>query len=430
MTFFLEIMRLGLLNLRLHLLRSILTATGIILGIAAVIVMTAVAEGANRAALRQFEILGARNIILRSIRPPERESMSGGDSGSSWVTAYGLTRQDRRRLESIFSEWAESVVPIKAVGATITHKAHRLPSQTYGTTPELAKCTNLPIVSGRYLNAADLHANASVCVIGHEVSRRLFPLEDPLQKTMRIDDKVFTVVGVMGPIGLAGGKGAALVGRDLNRDVHIPLTTAETSFGDLIMIRTAGKRDNTRVELSEVYISMPTSNDVMEASEVAKRTVMVDDEDRLDVQTIVPYELLEQARRTARTWKQVMVLIAAIALLVGGIGIMNIMLASVTERTREIGVRRALGATRQHITWQFLVETGVLSMLGGVMGIAIGVGGALGLGVSLPEEFPTHITGWSIGVSFVVACSVGLVFGLYPASVAARQDPIVALRHD
>jgi len=235
---------------------------------------------------------------------------------------------------------------------------------------------------------------------------------------------------VLRQIGLAGGAGSALVGRDLNRDIHLPLTTAEAAFGDLIMIRSSGSRENTQIELSEIYISMPSLDDVVPASRIAERIIEVEHQDEADVDTIVPYELLENAKRVARTWARVMLAIAAIALLIGGIGIMNIMLASVTERTREIGIRRALGATQQHIIWQFLVETGVLSMLGGVIGVAIGVAGAIALGQTLPEQFPTQITTWSIVISFVVACSVGLVFGLYPANVAASQDPIVALRHD
>jgi len=175
---------------------------------------------------------------------------------------------------------------------------------------------------------------------------------------------------------------------------------------------------------------MPTLDDVVAASKSAIRIIDVEHSRKKDVSTIVPFELLENAKRVAKTWARVMLAIAAIALIIGGIGIMNIMLASVTERTREIGIRRALGATRQHIIWQFLVETGVLSMLGGVFGVAVGVGGAVALGRMLPDQFPTQITFWSIGVSFVVACSVGLIFGMYPANVAAEQDPIVALRHD
>ncbi len=432
MSFLLETIRLGLLNLRLHLLRSILTALGIILGIAAVIIMMAVTEGSMQSALEQFEILGARNVILRSERPPEQVSMSGGTSSQqgSWVTSYGLKRRDLRRLEERFGEIAEQIVPLKAVGSYVTRGPHRLSSQAFGTTPALPQCANFRVSRGRYLEATDLINVSQVAVIGSHVARQLFPLADPLGQELRIDENIFRVIGVLEPIGLAGGAGAALVGRNLNLDIHVPLTTASELFGDMTFRRSSGRRDNSLVELSEIIIALPTLESVEPNARVATRTVDLEHAETADVSVIVPFELLENARRTKRTWTQVMIVIAAIALLVGGIGIMNIMLASVTERTREIGIRRALGATRHHITMQFLVETGVISLMGGILGILIGVGVAIGLGMMLPDQFPTLIRAWSIVVSFMVACGVGLAFGIYPASVAARQDPIVALRHD
>ena len=431
MTFLLETIRMGLKNLRMHLLRSVLTALGIILGIAAVILMMAIAEGSKRSSLRQFEILGARNIIVRSVRPPEKQQMTGGNSGSSsYVTAYGLTRQDLRRIEYKFKDLAEVIVPMKAVGAEVTHEARRLRSQAYGTTPDLPRCANFKVATGRYLTPTDIEDRSSVCVIGHTVARQLFPLADPIGKTLRIDGNPFRVVGVLQPIGLAAGAGSALVGRDLNNDIHIPITSAESAFGDIIMKRSAGSRDNTRIELSEIYIAMPTLEEVVGVSQLVEQVIKTSHQEEQDVTMIVPFELLENAKRVAKTWTRVMLAIAAIALLIGGIGIMNIMLASVTERTREIGIRRALGATRRHIIWQFLVETGVLSIMGGVIGVFAGVAGALILGHYLPDQFPTFITSWSILISFIVACGVGLIFGMYPANVAASQDPIVALRHD
>lgn len=436
MGFLLETIRLGLTNLRLHLLRSFLTALGIILGIAAVILMMAIAQGAKVQALRQLEILGARNVILRSVKPPEDTSMTGGNNGqSNWINAYGLTRRDYYRLTELFSKVAAYIVPMKLVGSTISHDTRQLASQTYGTTPDLPHCANFKIARGRYLTEADLEEMSSVCVIGHLVARQLFPLTDPIGKTIRVDTKSFRVVGVLAPIGLAGGAGSALVGRDLNRDVHIPMTTAEGSFGDLIMRRSSGSRENTAIELSEVYVSFSEVSDVIPGSRMAERVIELSqtrDRARNDVEVVVPFELIENARRMAQTWSNVMLAIAAIALVVGGTGIMNIMLASVTERTREIGIRRALGATRLHIISQFLVETGVLSLMGGIIGIAVGTGCAFALGEfdTTARLFPTMITGWSIIVSFAVACGVGIIFGMYPANLAAQMDPIVALRHD
>lgn len=435
MNFLVETLRLGLANLRLHMLRSFLTALGIILGIASVILMMAIAKGAMVEALRQLEILGARNVILRSVNPPEQQSMTGGDQGGSdFVNAYGLTRRDQYRLVDLFKDKANWIVPLKLVGAKVTRKANQLPSQTYGTTPDLPKCANFSVARGRYLTNADLENKASVCVLGHIVAQQLFPLEDPIGSSIRVDSQLFRVIGVLEPIGLAGGTGSALVGRDLNRDVHIPFTTAESAFGDLIMRRSSGQRDNSRVEISEIYIALPDVIGVTRTAKMAQRTIDLTERGNIrnDVEVIVPYELIENAKRVARTWTRVMVIIAAITLVVGGCGIMNIMLASVTERTREIGIRRALGATRRHIIAQFLVESGVLSLLGGAIGIIFGIGCAISFQYfeATAKLFPTVITGWSIIISFIVACSVGIIFGMYPANLAAQMDPIVALRHD
>ena len=443
MSFLIETIRLGLKNLRLHLLRSVLTSLGIILGVAAVIVMVSIGEGNKQVALRDIQALGATNIIVRSTRPPE--SASFGSEERSFIARYGITREDMRRLEHGIRD-AAFVVPLKSVGGEISYQAHRLPSQVFGTTPDLIRVANLRVQPrGRYLTPEDLHELAPVAVIGSEIAQKFFRLKDPIGATFRIDQQVFRVIGVLRPVGLAGGAGSALVGRDLNKDIHIPLSTAETQFGDLNVRRQTGSISGEQVELSEAFITAPTTDAVMNTADRVRRTLEVGHPDFQDVQLIVPWELLESAKRTALVWNIVLISIAAISLLVGGIGIMNIMLASVTERTREIGIRRALGATRGHIIAQFLVETGSLTGVGGLLGIVTGLGVSVGIGRALPwllglpglrgffeteVRLETQVTGWSIVVSFLVAAVVGLVFGIYPALVASRQDPIVALRHD
>jgi putative ABC transport system permease protein len=270
----------------------------------------------------------------------------------------------------------------------------------------------------------------------------MFPARDAIGKDFRIDQQVFRVVGVLQPQGLSGGAGSALVGRDLNRDIHVPMTTAERQFGDIVQRRASGSFSAEEVQLSEVYVTAPSTESVSEVAARVERVIEIGHPDMTDVQIVVPWELLENARRAMVVWNIMLVSIAAISLLVGGIGIMNIMLASVTERTREIGIRRALGATRRHIVMQFLVETGSLSAVGGVIGILLGIVVAVGLGqlVELIRSLPMLrgafgrvslepvITLWSIFVSFGVAAAVGLVFGTYPALVASRKDPVVALR--
>ncbi|MBL8762897.1 MAG: ABC transporter permease [Phycisphaerae bacterium] len=443
MAFLLETMKLGLANLRRHMLRSILTALGIILGVAAVITMVSVGEGSKRLALDQLERLGAKNVIVRSQKPPESEQAQGGQR-RSWLSRYGITRADLEVLSENFPE-AEAIVPLKNVGAQVLRGDRRKSSQSYGTTPELKRVANLRIERGRYLTSEDLTNQSTVAVIGQEIAKEFFQYEDPIGATIRIDEKVFTVVGVLAPVGLSGGAGAALVGRDLNLDIHIPLTTAAALFGDRVFRFTSGSMQNNEVQVSEVYLAAPDRERVMTYSDLARRLMDQRHPGLTDIGLIVPFELLEKARKDALTWNLVLGAIASISLLVGGIGIMNIMLASVTERTREIGIRRAMGATRTHITAQFLVETGVLSSIAGLLGVALGVGLSLLIDVAVPllptapvigryfpaeVRLPTSVTGWSIMVAFLVAAATGLVFGIYPARKAAQQDPIVALRHD
>jgi putative ABC transport system permease protein len=443
MTFLLETIKLGLSNLRLHILRSILTALGIILGVSAVITMVSIGEGSKQEALQQLERLGARNIIVRSQKPPESQQ-TGGGGGRSWVSKFGITREDFEVVTANFPN-AAHIVPLKAVGGQMLKDERRMTSQAFGVTPELADIINLRVGRGRYLKAGDVDDNAAVAVIGEEVAKKLFPFSDPLGDTVRIDDKVFTIIGVLDPVGLSGGAGAALVGRDLNLDIHIPITTARTMFGDQVVRRTSGSFQANEVQVEEIYLASRERETVLLDADRLRRIMSVRHPGLTDITLIVPYELLESAKKTALTWSLVLGAIAGIALLVGGIGIMNIMLASVTERTREIGIRRALGATRKHIIWQFLVETSVLSAIGGLIGVGLGIGLSVGIGFGVPilprapligqffptdVTLPTQVTSWSIFVSFAVATATGLIFGIYPAKMAARQDPIVALRHD
>ena len=444
MSFLLEIIRLGFTNLRLHLLRSTLTSLGIILGVAAVIIMVAIGEGKKQAALRDIQNLGATNVIVRSQRPPESASL--GSEERSFVASFGITRADYRRLEHFLDD-AAAMVPLKQVGDEVLYREKRMVSQAFGTTPDLLDVAKLRIDRGRYLSDKDLQIRSNVCVIGADVADKFFKLRDPIGAEIRIGgNTIFKVVGVLKPVGLAGGRGSMLVGRDLNKDIHIPLTTAQLVFGDTVFRRVSGSFSGEEVEVYEAYITARTNEDVVPLAQRVRRLMEVSHRDLADISIIVPWELLEQAERETRTMNRMLVAIAAISLLVGGIGIMNIKLASVTERTREIGIRRALGATRRHIVLQFLVETGTISMVGGVLGILLGIALSFGVEHLVPwmSEQPyfamffdgptagieTALKRWSIWISFLVATAVGLVFGIYPAIVASRQDPIVALRHD
>lgn len=442
MMFLLETVRLGLGNLRRHALRSILTCLGVILGVAAVIVVVSIGEGNKQSALRDIAALGATNIIVRSSKPPDAASTT---QARTFLSRYGITYEDARRLKGALPD-IESVVPLKAVGSEISRGPFRTNSQCFGTLPMLAEVANLHVASGgRYLSEHDVETQAPVAVLGAETARQLFPARDAVGQDFRIDQQVLRVIGVLQEQGLSGGAGGALVGRDLNRDIHLPLTTAERQFGDVIQRRTSGSFTTEEIQLSEVYVTAPSTMMVNQISQRVQRIMATGHPGMTDVQIVVPWELLENARRAMLVWNVMLVAIAAISLLVGGIGIMNIMLASVTERTREIGIRRALGATRRHIILQFLVETGSLSAVGGLLGIILGISASIGLGEIVPVvqkwqmfrgvfgggfSLQPIVTGWSIIVSFGVAAAVGLVFGMYPAIVASRKDPVVALRHD
>ncbi|MDP7029321.1 MAG: ABC transporter permease [Phycisphaerales bacterium] len=443
MQFLLETLRLGLSNLRLHMLRSILTSLGIILGVAAVILMVAIGEGNKRAAVRDIQALGARNIIVRSQRPPE--ATAAGGQQRSFVARFGLNDVDWDRLEQALPD-AKRMVPLKAFGSEVSVGPRRTVSQVFGTTPELEEVLNLHVAAGgRYLVPEDEVGRSRVAVIGDAIADMFFPLSSPLGESLRIDGRVFTIVGVLEPIGLAGGAGGSLVGRDLNLDVHIPLSTGRLEFSDAVYRRVSGSFSGEETRFSEIYIEADDAGRVQPVSRRVKRVIDAQHSARGDVRIIVPWELLASVERTTFAMNLLLTAIAAISLLVGGIGIMNIMLASVVERTREIGIRRALGATHRHIISQFLVETGTLSAAGGVLGIFFGVGLALGVDRVLPwilslswvqrrldveVTFEAAITPWSVIVSFTVAAATGIVFGIYPAIMAARQDPIQALRHE
>lgn len=438
MNFLLETLRLGLANLLLHKLRSLLTALGIICGVAAVIIMVAIGEGNKRKALADIEKLGAHNIIVRSVKP-EEPTESGGER--QFILKYGITFKDERQLrnDSKIHQFSTRIVPLKHVGVKVshTHKDTQLPAAAFGTYANLLDVTSLEVERGRYITNSDEEGPERVAVIGAEIADRVFALEDPLDNMINIHNGnsilPFKVVGVLRKVGLAGGAGSSLVGRDLNFDVHIPMATAINDFGNRIIQRKSGSFEGTEIELSELYIEAINEDAVDGVAKTVARILELNHGTQTDYTLIVPRELLLQKERTMRMFNVLMTFLAAVGLFVGGIGITNIMLASVTERTREIGIRRALGATRKHILSQFLVETTVLSSLGGLIGVAGGLTFVAVLGLfkdSIEGLAPPITTTWSIVVSIAVSMFVGIIAGIYPAIQASRQDPIVALRHD
>jgi len=424
----LETFSAGVNNLRLHKLRSLLTSLGIIFGVGAVICMLSIGEGASADELRLIELLGTKNIIVNSVRPAQTTQVSQGSASN--LIEYGITRQDLAVIQNTIPHLAK-VVPMKTVGYLARHGERQGSFETVGTSHDFFGVVNVRVASGRALTAEDAAERVNVCVIGESVRTELFPLKDPLGETIQVDrypsSVPFTVVGVLEKVQTAGAPARGVEDRNLNRDILVPYTTAATQFGETTRRVGAGSREFIKMQYSGMYITADEIERVLPVSEMVKR-VLEHGHKQMDYEVKVPLERLQLAQKKKRNNQLVLGFIAGISLLVGGIGIMNIMLATVTERTREIGIRRALGARQKHIAVQFLVETVVLSTAGGLLGVLIGVLGAFG--VSQFAQWETIVRVWSVALSFGLSVLVGIFFGMYPAMAAARLDPIVALRRE
>jgi putative ABC transport system permease protein len=433
--FLIETFALGLKNLRLHKLRSLLTALGIIFGVAAVIIMVSIGEGSKQAALEQVRQLGADNILVRSERPPESNEAS---QSTQRVLEYGITRTDYERLKTI--PGIKTIVPVRNTEQKVIRGTVRASDNAIGTTPQLFDVVNLRMSRGARFTQLQYDRGEAVCVLGNAIARQLFPYQDPIGETVQIGTSgqggtLLTVVGVLEPTGLrAGSEGASMMRLDPDAAAFFPLTLARAAFGDSIVKRQAGSMERKNIQLSEVWIQAARTDTVEAIAGVCENVIRSSHGPKEDFSVKAPVQILRAAERTQRTFNFIMVAIAGFALIVGGIGIMNIMLATVTERTKEIGIRRALGAKRKHITLQFLIETTVISLSGGLIGILLGTAFAKLLPIVVEkvsaQNYPTSIAEWSVIGSFIVSGMIGIGFGLYPAVMAARMNPIEALRHE
>jgi putative ABC transport system permease protein len=413
-------LRLGILNIWRHRLRSLLTILGIVFGVSSVIAMLAIGEGASHEAQEQIKRLGSHNIIIKSVSPPRGDSV---DTETSRMNEYGLTYADAERIRSVIPD-VEVIVPSRIIRADITHRTKRVDADAVGTVPIFARVSNVSVVAGRFFSEIETADDKNVCVLSAELARRLFTFEDPIGATVKIRGGYFTVIGVVEE---AGPTGPADAETPSSLKLYIPITPAKTWFGDIIITRGAGSFNIEKIELHQIIVKIEELAVVMSAAEII-RDILDEFHREPDYEIIVPLELLRQARRTRRIFNIVLGSIAAISLLVGGIGIMNIMLATVTERTREIGIRRALGAKRRDIIIQFLIETVLLSGCGGVFGLALGI--AFPFAITGFAGMETIIRLWSLVAAFGISILIGLVFGIYPAYRAAAMNPIAALRHE
>ena len=428
----LKIVELSVRNLMLNKLRSLLTMLGTILGVSSVIAMLAIGEGSKRRAVEQIRQLGAANVIVRSVKPGDDDdrdaTSSSGQRQVSRVAEYGLKYTDYDVLAATLPT-VKQAVPVSLIRKNAQYGRHRIANaRILGTTPEYQTVKRLTLRRGRFLTALDDATTANVAVLAAGAAERLFSFEDPIGKPLLLGNGAYVVVGVLQSQDSGGAVPGAIGAQDLNNDIYIPLSSARSRFGELQLILRSGGRDFERTQLSEITLTLHDETLVVPTASMVRKLLQQRHLNKVDYEIQVPLELLRQAEREKRVWNLVLGSIAGISLLVGGIGIMNIMLATVSERTKEIGIRRALGATRTHIVTQFMVESMVLSSGGGMVGIFLGI--AIPTTVSHLSEIETALSWWAVIIAFSTSVLTGIIFGVYPARRAALMNPIEALRHE
>jgi putative ABC transport system permease protein len=406
---------LGLQNLLLHKLRSLLTMLGMIFGVSAVIAMLSIGAGARQQAMAFIEQLGVRNLIIEA-----KESNAWEDVQKVRKISPGLTLADYRAIKTITTNAVTFTPRKRFVPAKVLPKPQNELPTVYGVNAAYQQIANLRVASGRFFTEEENERAVPVAVLGEAARIALFGQEDPVSKYVKINDTWLEVVGVAGPQLSSGGGIEGVPTQDLNNLIYTPLNTA--------LLRLEDNRSEMRDEIDGIYIQLKDANDSPTTAEIVRGVLNVSHKNAGDFSVMVPAELLSEQKRTQRVFNLVMVAIASISLLVGGIGIMNIMLANILERMREIGVRRALGAKRRDIVRQFLVEAVLISFVGGMMGVLLGV--SMSKIIALLAGWSTVTTFASIFLSFVFSVSVGLVFGLYPAMKAAKLDPVEAIRYE
>lgn len=415
-----RIIKISFMGLTTHALRSFLAALGVVLGVGAVVSMMAISEGARRESLAQIEAMGIDNIVLVSVKPPIAGDIPQGRRARTEM--YGVKHEELDHIRNTF-ENVKLMVPVRDMRKDVYRMGKRTDIRLMATTPELLTVTRSRLVDSRsrFITQGDCDKRRAVCVLGTMAARKLFIFEDAIGQAVSIGGASFKVVGL-----LDNNKGSKLADmHDLDNLIYIPLQTADALFGQAVYDHSVQR--TIRVDVDYLYIRVRDVDQIHNTTS-RLRTYLAKTHEKLDYRIQVPYELMKQKEATQKIFTIVMASIAAISLLVGGIGIMNIMLANIYERTREIGTRRALGAKRKDILIQFLAESVLLTGIGGALGLGLGVGMA-----SLVEayaDWDTAVTVISVLVSLLVAILTGVGFGTYPAWKAANLDPIVALRHE
>jgi len=406
---------MGLSSLLAHKLRSLLTMLGMIFGVGAVVAMLSITAGAQKEMMSFIDQLGVNNIIVEA-----REAMDRNELQQVRAISPGLTFRDFRAISENV-QGLEALTPRKRFKPQkVLPKTAQEPPQLIGVLSNFVDINSLKLVAGRFFTEEENQRSAPVCVLGETAKVNLLGFDDAIGKYVKVNDVWLQVIGVLTP--QAGGDTDVEGLQALNRNnlVIAPLNTVMRRFED----NTSYLKD----EIDGIYMKVSTGIDSIETSNVVRAILTATHKDAGDFSVVVPAGLLEERRRTQFIFNIVMICIAGISLLVGGIGIMNIMLATVLERTREIGIRRAIGARQGDIVRQFLTEAVLISIVGGLIGI--GFGFSLSRVIASAAGWSTVVTTSSIVVAFGVSVFIGLLFGIYPAVQAARLDPIEAIRYE
>ena len=424
---FKKITQVGIKSIFSHGLRSMLTVLGIVIGVAAVIAMLAVSEGASYEAQQQFRDLGASNILLKSVKPAEVEENSRQGFGPPQAVVYGLTNADITTIRDTIPG-VSNVISSRIVKKNVWNLGINTNTDVVGTTVDYPVSRNYNLRAGRFFSQAEVRDHANVVVLSDEVANALFPIDNPIGQSIKIDSDYYNVVGIMESEGFSNlGQSQAGSSNAAPSRIFIPFTASKSRFGETTMRQTAGGMESETVELHEAIIQIEGQESVIEVGEIIEQ-ILQRRHKEVDYEIEVPLALLRQAEESALRDQIVAGAIAGISLLVGGIGIMNIMLASVTERTREIGIRRAMGAKKRDIITQFLVEAVILSGVGGVIGVVLGV--AIPIIISIFWGMTTIVTPIAPILAFSISAMIGVIFGIYPSMRAADMDPVEALRHE
>jgi putative ABC transport system permease protein len=419
-----EFARYAARNLVRYPLRSLLTALGVVFGVASVVTMLGLGHGAEEQLLREFDQLGITNVILDSVKPPE--SKKAGNQ-RQWVIKYGLTFRDFEQVKATVPAVAR-VLPVHKYSDRAWFESRKEEVDVLGVVPEHFAATKLRVAKGRVLTEDDDRQRRAVCVCHASLLRALGYYGEPLGHELLVGDQLYRVVGLLEDTEFRGTMRKALATPEAGEnEIYVPYHTVLARIGTMSISRRSGSFEASNVELNQIVVEAKSQDDVLPVARMLRAILERFHEDK-DFRITVPLELLEQKRRTQQVFNVALLLIAGISLLVGGIGIANIMLATVTERTREIGIRRAIGATRRTVMSQFLTETVTLAAAGGLMGVALGAVGVVAL---------RWYTGWHATftwdgaiLAFAVSLAVGVLSGLFPAWRASRLDPIQALRYE